>query len=345
MWRYLTDNRKAYTMATKRKSLIQQHVDNKCDCTHNPGQDNTCIYQRFVDSWDFTPDVGRGQTSGEIFTPRFIVDKMITTSGMFPEAVVYHNDFTKCSEEDLEHMVGDSVCEPATGTGNFISTILYHKLQAAYELATRRGQDIDHLVPQAVGTVYAYDIDAGNLETTLRRLTRHDGTPLDDKHIVNYWVDHIVGLIGPDADRDQITTTVQSSLADAQHNWATHLKTQGVLAAFLDDHHAGVSEDLLVRCEDILRENIKLFNGIVNDHTYTMPGVKDITWTFWDNGTVVEKRSMYNEMLTSKIATLDTKLAQIEKEHYIDGTWNDKQAKKEYAKLTKEKTKLTKELD
>lgn len=332
-------------MATKRKSLIQQHVDNKCDCTHNPGQDNTCIYQRFVDSWDFTPDVGRGQTSGEIFTPRFIVDKMITTSGMFPEAVVYHNDFTKCSEEDLEHMVGDSVCEPATGTGNFISTILYHKLQAAYELATRRGQDIDHLVPQAVGTVYAYDIDAGNLETTLRRLTRHDGTPLDDKHIVNYWVDHIVGLIGPDADRDQITTTVQSSLADAQHNWATHLKTQGVLAAFLDDHHAGVSEDLLVRCEDILRENIKLFNGIVNDHTSTMPGVKDITWTFWDNGTVVEKRRMYHDMVISKIATLDTKMAQLEKDHYIDGTWNDKQAKKEYAKLTKEKTKLTKELD
>ena len=117
-----------------------------------------------------------------------------------------------------------------------------------------------------------------------------------------------------------------------------------VFAAFLDDHHAGDGEDLLERCEDILRENIKLFNGISNDHTPTMPGVKDSTWTFWDNGTVVEKRSMYNEMLTSKIATLDTKLAQIEKEHYIDGTWNDKQAKKEYAKLTKEKTKLTKEL-
>ena len=331
-------------MATKRKSLIQQHVDNKCDCTHNPGQDNTCIYQRFVDSWDFTPDVGRGQTSGEIFTPRFIVDKMITTSGMFSPEMVYHNDFTECTEEDLERMVGSTVCEPATGTGNFISTILYHKLQAAYELATRRDHDVENLVPQAVSTVYAYDIDAGNLETTLRRLTYHDGTPLDDKHVVDYWVDHITRLIGSESDKEQITTIVQASLTEAQHNWSTHLKPQGVFAAFLDDHHAGDGEDLLERCEDILRENIKLFNGISNDHTPTMPGVKDITWTFWDNGTVVEKRSMYNEMLTSKIATLDTKLAQIEKEHYIDGTWNDKQAKKEYAKLTKEKTKLTKEL-
>lgn len=338
------DNRKAYTMATKRKSLIQQHVGNKCDCTHNPGQDNTCIYQRFVDGWDFTPDVGRGQTSGEIFTPRFIVDKMITTSGMFSPEMVYHNDFTECTEEDLERMVGSTVCEPATGTGNFISTILYHKLQAAYELATRRDHDVENLVPQAVSTVYAYDIDAGNLETTLRRLTYHDGTPLDDKHVVDYWVDHITRLIGSESDKEQITTIVQASLTEAQHNWSTHLKPQGVFAAFLDDHHAGDGEDLLERCEDILRENIKLFNGISNDHTPTMPGVKDITWTFWDNGTVVEKRSMYNEMLTSKIATLDTKLAQIEKEHYIDGTWNDKQAKKEYAKLTKEKTKLTKEL-
>lgn len=331
-------------MATKRKSLIQQHVDNKCDCTHNPGQDNTCIYQHFVDGWDFTPDVGRGQTSGEIFTPRFIVDKMITTSGMFPEAVVYHNDFTECTEEDLEHMVGSTVCEPATGTGNFISTILHHKLQAAYELATRRSHDVDHLVPQAVGTVYAYDIDAGNLETTLRRLTYHDGTPLDDKPVIDYWVDHIVGLIAPDSDRDQITTTVQTSLTEAQHHWATQLRSQGVLASFLDDHHAGDSEDLLVRCEAILRENIKLFNGIVNDHTPTMPGVKDITWTFWDSGVMVEKRSMYHEMLTSKIAVMDTKIAKLEKEHYIDGAWNDKNVKKEHTKLTKEKNKLTKEL-
>ena len=288
--------------------------------------------------------MGRGQTSGEIFTPRFIVDKMITTSGMFSPEMVYHNDFTECTEEDLERMVGSTVCEPATGTGNFISTILYHKLQAAYELATRRDHDVENLVPQAVSTVYAYDIDAGNLETTLRRLTYHDGTPLDDKHVVDYWVDHITRLIGSESDKEQITTIVQASLTEAQHNWSTHLKPQGVFAAFLDDHHAGDGEDLLERCEDILRENIKLFNGISNDHTPTMPGVKDITWTFWDNGTVVEKRSMYNEMLTSKIATLDTKLAQIEKEHYIDGTWNDKQAKKEYAKLTKEKTKLTKEL-
>lgn len=331
-------------MATKRKSLMQQHADNECDCTHNPGQDNTCIYQCFVDGWDFTPDVGRGQTSGEIFTPRFIVDKMITTSGIFPEAVVYHNDFTECTEEDLEHMVGSTVCEPATGTGNFISTILHHKLQAAYELATRRGHDVENLVPQAVGTVYAYDIDAGNLETTLRRLTRHDGTPLDDKHIVNYWVDHITGLIGSETDKEQITTIVQESLTESQHNWSTHLKPQGVLAAFLDDYHAGDSEDLLVRCEEILRENIKLFNGISNNHTPTMPGVKDITWTFWDNGIVVEKRSMYHEMLTSKITALDTKIAKLEKEHYIDGAWDDKEAKKEHGKLTKEKNNLVKEL-
>lgn len=331
-------------MATKRKNLIQQHMDNKCDCTHNPGQDNTCIYQHFVDGWDFTPDVGRGQTSGEIFTPRFIVDKMITTSGMFPEAVVYHNDFTECTEEDLEHMVGSTVCEPATGTGNFISTILHHKLQAAYELATRRGHDVDHLVPQAVGTVYAYDIDAGNLETTLRRLTYHDGTPLDDKPVIDYWVEHIAGLIGSEADKEQITTIVQASLTEAQHNWSTHLKPHGVLSAFLDDHHAVGSEDLLERCEEILRKNIKLFNGIVNDHTPTMPGVKDITWTFWDNGTVVEKRNMYYEMLTSKIAVMDTKIAKLEKEHYIDGAWNDKNVKKEHTKLTKEKNKLTKEL-
>lgn len=59
------------------------------------------ISNQFIDGWDFTPDVGNGKSRGEIFTPRFIVDKMIAM-GIIPPSIVYFDNYEKFKDGALD---------------------------------------------------------------------------------------------------------------------------------------------------------------------------------------------------------------------------------------------------
>lgn len=440
------------TRKTKKKNALQLHLDNECQCSikTNP---NHCQYQQFIDGWNFTPDVGRGQSSGEVFTPRFIVDKMITDSGMFPQEFVYDYNY-KQDSTTLENIINNRICEPAVGTGNFISTILYYKLQAAKQLAHQEpNKDLKDLIFNSIETLYCFDIDAGNLEVTFRRLTDGNSEKINDKEIVDYWVKNIADNIIYDkkeeiiqkiADKDNvlntllqeaintgqkeqyeikdkykdilyndvdsvyeilnkefsdseffndyenfkensfsiklydlllnefynldkvyvyvvdndivnnknirkelltiidvsiIVDTISSSLEESKDNWKSFLSGEGVLSRFFEENNIK-NNDLLEECKTILHENIKLFNGIEELSTSTMPGWRSIWWSRWDNGTLVQLDSLNNEIVRSQLNETIKNMNDIEKEYYIEDKWTDKKKRNEFNKLKKNKSLL-----
>ncbi len=176
---------------------LQKHSQGLCGCsfTVNP---NFCVYQPFLDGWDFTSDVGNGGKRGEIFTPRFIVDKMIVDSGMLPEAAVYDYDYTTLSKADALKVVRAKINEPAIGTGNFSSTILWHKVHYVDFVSRNKTGRLDlkkynlHLL-EAIASMYSNDIDVGNLEASKWRFLRLGGIYTEKN--VEFWVDHILNTL------------------------------------------------------------------------------------------------------------------------------------------------------
>ena len=177
----------------KKLSDLQKHASDDCGCSVLSSP-NFCIYQPFLDGWDFTPDVGNGGKRGEVFTPRFIVDKMIVDSGMLPEAAVYNYDYTTLGREAMIAVVHAKVNEPAIGTGNFSSTILWHKIHYVFELAKNKRGRVDvkkynlYLL-EAIASMYSNDIDAGNLETSKWRFLRLGGIYTEKN--VKFWTETI----------------------------------------------------------------------------------------------------------------------------------------------------------
>lgn len=437
---------------TKKKNALQLHLDNECNCSieSNP---NNCQYQQFIDGWNFTPDVGRGQSSGEVFTPRFIVDKMITDSGMFPQEFVYDYDY-KQDSTILETIINNRICEPAVGTGNFISTILYYKLQAAKQLSLQdSSKDIKELIMRSIETLYCFDIDAGNLEVTFRRLTDGNSERIDNKEIINYWVKNVTDniiydkkeeIINKIIDKDNvlntiltevinagqeeqyeikdkysdilyddvdnvyeiiskelyntdffndyenfkenifgiklydlllnefynldkvyvyavdndivnnknireelltiidvssIVDTISSSLEESKDNWESFLSGEGVLSRFFEENNIK-DNDFFENCKKVLHDNIKLFNGIEEYSTPTMPGWRSIWWSRWDNGKLVQLDSLNNEIIKSQLEETVKNMNDIEKEYYVEGKWSDKKKRSEFNKLKKNKNVL-----
>lgn len=74
--------------------------------------------QVFIDGWDFTPDVGNGKSRGEIFTPRFIVDKMISM-GIIPPSIVYNNNYEKFRHGALDNDRFDHLIDEYIAYGAF----------------------------------------------------------------------------------------------------------------------------------------------------------------------------------------------------------------------------------
>jgi len=189
--------------STRKRTSLSIHKDNDCGCSIETNPHN-CQYQQFIDGWSFVPDVGRGGSSGEVFTPRFIVDKMITDSSMFPTNMIYHYDFDQ-DIDTLSRIVSSRICEPAVGTGNFISTILWYRLRAAYSLSKKDpSANLQELILQAVENLYCFDIDPGNAEITFRRLTDGNSRKIDDIGTVKLWLNNIVYDIIRDRHNDFI---------------------------------------------------------------------------------------------------------------------------------------------
>jgi hypothetical protein len=73
---------------------------------------HSTIYKKFSDGESFVPDIGRGSSLGEIFTPKIIVDKMIRSLGI------------------NKAISTATVFEPASGHGNFGIEILKCKIES-----------------------------------------------------------------------------------------------------------------------------------------------------------------------------------------------------------------------
>lgn len=287
---------------TPKQNLLSLHKDDDCDCFNNSveGKDKRCNYRDFPDGWSFVPDVGQAQARGEIFTPRWIVDKMIVDSGMLLEAAVYDRDYSNPEDKYLTARV----IEPAVGTANYLSTILYHKLQYVKALSTdKQGEtievsDLDRYhtnLLTAISSVYAYDIDAGNLATTKRRLLSFGKQKLSIPQTVDWWTSYIIGALNQDPDKKQkigysrVRPSIKNSLEQAQRHWYKFVKDgKGVIDnAYRETVGERMPNWLYEQCKEILDKNIKLFNGIKEGDTldyeddFFVPGYKHIYWTWW----------------------------------------------------------------
>ena len=365
--------------AVRKKTALALHRDGECGCSilSNP---NNCIYQQFLDGWEFTPDVGNGQKRGEVFTPRFIVSKMISDVGLIPAAAVDEQNYTTVDKEEALNIVSSKVLEPAVGTGNYISTVLWHKLEYAFvaslgEDNTLNLAEYHRNVLRAVSSIYVFDIDPGNLETTFRRLLNYTDVALNDSTSVEKWVENLKTSLTKESMKQttvkNIRQIVKESLNLAEQNWNKFINSssQGVIQQLYTKHTGeSIPEELSNYCLNILEENIKLFNGIVKEDTvqegFVVAGWENVVWKWWnvndettfenfDNILLdYEEVPLKAQMLQGEIETLERRAEHLKNTKMIekdDGLfsvldWADKASEIEYNKLTKQIAKLTKQL-
>lgn len=284
----------------KPKTVRQKHDAEECGCTilTNP---NDCPYQPFLDGWEFATDAGNGQTRGEIFTPRFIVDRMVTSGHILPPQAVYNHDYSG-SQDTLRKIVGNRVFEPAVGTGNFTATVLWHKLEYANMLTsaaktaaagrkTGRGKKTVTQLRRyqtytivALASIYFNDVDAGNLQTVKWRLLR-DGE-INTSENVDYWTRHIIGLLTGDVNEDAVRETVTESIKTAGRLWGAADEDKGVLDVLYRRHTGQTPPEWLQETwKTVLDENAKLYNAVEEHDTVmngcSVPGYGKVGWRFW----------------------------------------------------------------
>lgn len=303
----MSDKKSKSKPEARKKPLteLELHVQRLCGCSVkvNP---NFCVYQPFLDGWDFTPDVGNGQKRGEVFTPRFVVDKMITMgsyshdsiepshkrAGIFPDKAVYEYDYSG-STETIRKIIGQRIFEPAVGTANFAATILWHKLQYANMITSNSKQESDEdnddigkeeafhaTQPKtpaqllryqvytlvALASIYINDIDAGNLQTSKFRFLRN--TTINNEENIEFWIKHIKESMDKEPDSDWVKNAIEESLKTAEANWGVFDDDKGVLDVLYKEHTKQKPPTWLSNLwKIIMDENAKLFNGIVIDDT------------------------------------------------------------------------------
>lgn len=352
----------------RKKTALALHKTGECGCSimSNP---NNCIYQPFLDGWEFTPDVGNGQKRGEVFTPLFIVNRMIENVGMIPKEAVYEHNYTTLNKEELEKVINSKVLEPAVGTGNYISTILWHKLNYAFTASLDENTQInpseyEQNVLKAISSIYIFDIDPGNLETTYQRLFRTDAT-LNNKTKVDKWTKKIKNSLDKTSKTtaSNISSMVKTSLNSAEENWNKFLTSspEGIVQSLYKAHmNTEISEELSGKISEILDDNVKLFNGIVKEDTveegFVVPGWKNVVWKWWnvDEGLNLsfDKVRLADQMISGEIEKLQKQADELEKTGKVetdDGLfsvldWKSDKERSEFDKLNKQIEKLKKEL-
>jgi len=351
-----------------RKNALELHRSKECECSIMSNPKN-CTYQPFLDGWEFTPDVGNGQKRGEVFTPRWIVDKMVFDVGIMPREAVYEHNYTTLNKEEKDTVISSKVLEPAVGTGNYISTILWHKLNYAFAASLDENTQIDpseyeHNVLKAISSIYIFDIDPGNLETTYQRLFRTD-PQLNNKAKNDKWVKHVQNNLDKLSETltENIEHMVKQSLNSAQENWNKFLTAspEGIVQSLYKAHMSTeISEELSNKIIQILDENIRLFNGIVKEDTieegFVVPGWKNVVWKWWN----IEKSSIItsedirlaDQMISGEIEQLQKQADELErkgKTETNDGLfsvidWISDKERLGFEKLNKQINKLKKEL-
>lgn len=249
---------------TKKISSLKLHQSEQCDCFKKDleNSEKRCIYATFADGWDFTPDVGNGKKRGEIFTPYWVVNKMIVDSGMLPANAVYQYDYSSNSSEAYQYII-NRINEPAVGTGNYTGMILFHKLRFSRILASNfdetyvtfekyvesnvileNDKEIDTSIKRklyeglfvsAIASIYCYDIDPGNIQVTKQRLLSSYNNYDKDTPILNNKINNkeLTNEISTQLNKTSkvsektlknISKMVEKSLTEAEENWGRFLK-------------------------------------------------------------------------------------------------------------------------
>lgn len=300
------------------------------------------MYQPFLDGWKFLPDVGNGTLRGEIFTPRFVVDKMLVDAKILPKRAVYDFDY-RGSQRTLRKYVGFRVFEPAVGTGNFAATILWHKLEMAHELTgytgtrrTRYRKDAAQLrryqayTLVALGSLYLNDIDPGNLQATKWRLFRD--REIASEHNIDYWVAQINALLEESQAESRIRAFVKGSIREASENWGVGDRDAGVLDVLYEVHTGQEAPEWLRSAwKTVLDENVKLFNAIKREDEVArgsfIPGFRRVAWTFWafENSKIRLRahRTRVPFMLQVLSAQIDSLILELQQVPMVDGNAPD----------------------
>lgn len=236
------------------------------------------LYLKFSDGWDFSPDAGNGYIRGEIFTPKYLVDMMLTDSGMFSDDAVFKNNYSTLSEEEILTTIQASVIEPAVGTANFLSEILWHKICYANELSKRSSaHSYELLVAEAVASIYANDIDAGNIQTAKSRLI--SGNPIWSEDTISFWTKQ-VGDNFAEADISLVSKTVDESLRVANERWGNRMDSGGVCSLlYLEHQRKTMPSQFESFIEKIIDNNFILFDSISRDGAGAVPGWNNVTWS------------------------------------------------------------------
>lgn len=279
----------------------KRHLERTCGCDNNPFSKNLdrCLYQPFPDGWDYIEDVGLGQTRGEIFTPRVVVDQMLFPGKFYPELESVAVNSLEGSLSDFDKRI----FEPAVGTGNFISTYLWHKIELAYELSglskcvkqsgakyNKALRTYQFLTIKAVASIYGNDIDPGNLQVVKWRIFR-DGE-IGQTRNIDFWANQLATNLPEESfNHLEVKKWVSESIQSASQNWGRADKDRGVLDVLYYEHTRQVKvPDWLEECWKLLLDNNMLLFDITNRESNPppgsssswVPGYEKVAWKWWE---------------------------------------------------------------
>lgn len=309
---------------------LEAHRSGACGCSPevNPRQ---CVYQEFPDGWDFVPDAGNGKSRGEVFTPRWVVEKMLQDSGLVPPAYIA-GDYS--DPTGLLPLLEARVIEPAVGVGNFSSVILWQKLQAVHHQALEESSGdalslkrYQQLFLTAVASLYSYDVDCGNSEVTRRRLLgRPLGAVVPIAAAEEAWREELwaafTAASHTELSQESLGQEVARSLAAAESAWGEALRRapEGV-ACRLYREHTGRAMPLAFfrKCERLVRANHKLFNGLLEEDSVSgllTPGYGQVVWQWWtvsrSGGLTSQAVSYRAQLLEAEVEALEVRLTTLE---------------------------------
>lgn len=247
---------------------------------------------------------------------------MLIDADMFPPQAIYEYDY---SSENPEKFISPRVLEPGVGSGNFSATILFHKVKFVEQLMShpKTGADISLYVKwlaTATGSVYAFDIDPGNLETVKRRLLGGSRSPIDTTEAIDFWVDRLTISLSEPPEESELRKFVENSLKEAQSHWFEKLEQNnfsGVLdTAFKKQTGKDMPTDVAMFLQSILDENILLFNGISESDDGCVPGWENVRWKWWEfsenAGTDAPRASFSEVSVADQIGAAQAKARSVE---------------------------------
>lgn len=246
------------------------------------------IYMSFPDGWRFVADAGNSDTRAEVFTPYPAVQEMMVEMGLFPAAAIYDGVYDVPREEALR-IVRASVYEPGVGTGNIIASVLWHKLEfaalaAVGERLSLNSRLYNFFTLEALASLYANDVDMGNLQTVKWRLLH--GLGQHTQANTKFWCDYLRTHLSDPPEEEAICLAVDKSLSTAKQEYHSMSNGAGVLDAQYRNHTGRPAPQWLrLMWSQILDSNLLLFNSIDENDTVTedaiFPGWAYAKWTRW----------------------------------------------------------------